>query len=824
MNKWKSSEENRRAYDNQEWHWPIDPTQYDRSGTLTDAEAREFAYLVSRPSGRTGHWSPRTHEILRRLWHPIQDVMKWTQANESAQWSVMRALVAEMDRRQQAYWGWTQAQWIETFQPSNYAFQAHFIAAEGGRAQLLAVAYLLCEFAGLYDIGMYDRLALARKVFGRERVDAVIQRVFDVLSGWGYRAPYIEHYLHRPVCEALLVNRSPRLEDLTIEFLVEMREHLPEHRRHELQTMSHGLHGLGILDRALPKATSTSDTQDPEAKRGVPEVWYSWCERWKNTSTIAPESRSRVFLLLLKAGRWLAQEHPEITEPSQWTRELAAEYVAVITRAKIGEWTESTRTHRARAGEPISPRAKAHHLSAMCSFFRDCQEWEWIPRRFDPRRCFATPRTLRALIGPNPRVLADDVWAKLLWAGLNLTEADLGVSNHGKQHFYPLEMVRAIAMVWLFAGLRVNEIERLRVGCIRWQSPTEGAPTPKARDGNVPRAVCFLDVPVNKTSTAFTKPVDYVVGEAIEAWEKLRPEQPPELDRKTAEVVDFLFAFRGRRINMPSYLNDTFIPLLCQKAGVQESDARGRITSHRARSTIASQLANTKDPMTLLELQAWLGHRHPASTLSYVTVKLAKMAGAYLDTRYFERNLRMVEVLLDLDAIKSGGAAGGEPWKFYDLGHGYCTYDFFDQCPHRMACAKCSFYVPKSSSKAELLESKANLQHMLQAIPLLEDERAAVEDGLGAIEGLLERLANVPTPAGPTPRELGQSRPELTIIPLQVDMSGAIHDTDTASASVQTANPVEPQAEANQHRPSEVPTNARASRPRAKSSAARRHN
>ena len=32
----------------------------------------------------------------------------------------------------------------------------------------------------------------------------------------------------------------------------------------------------------------------------------------------------------------------------------------------------------------------------------------------------AAPRSLRALIGPKPKVIADDVWAKLLWAGLNL--------------------------------------------------------------------------------------------------------------------------------------------------------------------------------------------------------------------------------------------------------------------------------------------------------------------------------------------------------------------------------------------------------------------
>src|SRR6266481_7268563 len=35
--------------------------------------------------------------------------------------------------------------------------------------------------------------------------------------------------------------------------------------------------------------------------------------------------------------------------------------------------------------------------------------------------------------------------------------------------------------------------------------------------------------------TAFTKPVDRVVGEAIAAWEKVRPIQPPQIDPKTGE-------------------------------------------------------------------------------------------------------------------------------------------------------------------------------------------------------------------------------------------------------------------------------------------------
>ncbi|MFH9862214.1 hypothetical protein [Streptomyces sp. NPDC017202] len=83
------------------------------------------------------------------------------------------------------------------------------------------------------------------------------------------------------------------------------------------------------------------------------------------------------------------------------------------------------------------------------------------------------------------------------------------------------------------------------------------------------------------------------------------------------------------------------------------------------------------------------------------------------------------------------------------------AHSFFEQCQHRMACARCDFYTLKNSSKAQLLEAKKNLQRMLASIPLTEDERAAVDDGQDAVDALLDRLTDVPTPAGPTPRQLG---------------------------------------------------------------------
>jgi hypothetical protein len=108
---------------------------------------------------------------------------------------------------------------------------------------------------------------------------------------------------------------------------------------------------------------------------------------------------------------------------------------------------------------------------------------------------------------------------------------------------------------------------------------------------------------------------------------------------------------------------------------------------------------------------------------------------------------------LSQDAVKSGAAAN-QPWLFYDLGHGFCANDFFDQCPHRMACPKCAFYRPKAGNEDAWRDGKAGLVRLRQSIPLREEEIAAIDDGVAAFEQLLARLADVPTPAGPTPIEL----------------------------------------------------------------------
>jgi hypothetical protein len=74
-----------------------------------------------------------------------------------------------------------------------------------------------------------------------------------------------------------------------------------------------------------------------------------------------------------------------------------------------------------------------------------------------------------------------------------------------------------------------------------------------------------------------------------------------------------------------------------------------------------------------------------------------------------------------------------------------------------MACAKCDFYLPKESSRAQMLEAKENLLRLRQEIPLTDDELAAVLDGVAAYETLLTKLIDLPTPAGPSLRKINRS-------------------------------------------------------------------
>lgn len=642
-------------------------------------------------------------------------------------------MVRDMAGRGESYWGWTEEDWIESIRKGGHE-----------KPSVAAVGYLLCDFDALHKLGRRNFMffGLAYRVFGRERVRRLFAEIEEMLVNCGYRDRTARIYVPRAMCEVLITNRSPYLEDLTVEALQKVFDRRSgKNCSIYLSVVSKVLANCKIISVPITRMERPR-YPNPHLLRGIPEKWAQATKHWFENARYTLRVRTQNYYFLLTVGRWLGATHTVINGPEDWDRKLAVECLTMITNLRCGDWRAPGQPKR-QYGKPLKPAARMQCYSAVRVFFADLQEWGVIPPRFDPYRSLTPPRSLKALVcSAAPRVIADDVWTKLLWAGLNITAEDFASRRNpdGRIYtFYPIEMLRALTVVWLFAGLRGDEIRRLRVGCVRWQQENDSS-------------ICLLDVPVNKTTAAFTKPVDRIVGEAINAWEKVRPVQAKLCDSKTGEIVDFLFLHRMRHLGS-YYLNLGLIPRLCKKAGVPQRDLRGKITSHRARSTIATQLFNAKEPMSLFELQEWLGHRLPSSTQRYARITPTKLMKSYSDAGYFGRNLRAIEVLIDQEKVRSG-LGREEAWKFYDLGHGYCTYDFFDQCPHRMACAKCSFYMPKGSTASALLEGKNNLLRMRQEIPLNDAEVAALDDGVSALDSLLNRLANVPTPAGPTPLEI----------------------------------------------------------------------
>jgi hypothetical protein len=445
------------------WRWPLNVATYDRSATLSEEESAELEYLVQ--AHHQAH--RRTRAVLHRLLQPIDDVLAYTNAPRSKRSEIVRVFLVEMHQRHTAFWGWTLEQWQESIGPNQRAFARRF--SDGpGRPYLPLLAYLLDvlpDASPLFELVQIP--AAAQKIFGKEATDEAVERLTVILRSWGYQQKRRQAFI-ACVCYVLLRNKSPYLENLSSEVLEAARRTRRHYsvRRHLLQ-VSQALVALGLIKTPLPDGR-VARLVVSGVDGSVSEEWLAFCLRWRKLSTA--QDRTGIYYNLLKVGRWLKVVHPDVTSPTQWTYGLAAEFVAAVNEMKVGEWidTHRLRVPAKRIGQPLRPQAKVQLLQAPRVFLRDCQEWTWIPIHLNLDRALRTPRSLHNLIGPDPRVIDKSLWAKILWAAMNLAENDLPV-NGSDMPCYPLELVRTIAVVWCFAALRNDELVRLRMGCIRWQ-------------------------------------------------------------------------------------------------------------------------------------------------------------------------------------------------------------------------------------------------------------------------------------------------------------------------------------------------------------------
>jgi hypothetical protein len=487
----------------QKWHWPVNFSSYDRNPVLSAQERQEIAFLVTKHRGRSaGPWPARSKKILERLTHPLADVFRATAITPHLACRTTRALIVEMHQRDTSYWSWSDPQWVETVGVTVARFlERQRTTMVTHRQAIFSIAYLLGGFTAfeLFAPHGVELHTLATTVFGGVAFTAAADRVFSVLANWGY-SPGTRDKTRRTLAFLLLRNRSPRLEDLTLELLTSLYERIETRcRLPQLYAISRALADLQLIPAPILRGRPRPPLHERIDTTGVPKDWVDWCLARHQQAFYSERTRKQGLYMLLQIGRWMAQTHPAVTSPKHWDYDIAADFVRAVDQMKVGDWRSNNYPEQfnRNVGKPLMPRAKGLFLHRARSFFLDLQDhplhvgkdqtMRTLPRRFNPLRALRTPPAIYRLIGPDPRTIEDKLWLKLLNAAETLQRSDL---RRFQLAMYPFELVKAIAVTWCLSGLRTDEIRRLRVGCVRWHVEEKdvgrsGEPLPDD-------AICFL--------------------------------------------------------------------------------------------------------------------------------------------------------------------------------------------------------------------------------------------------------------------------------------------------------------------------------------------
>ncbi len=647
------------------------------------------------------------------------------------------------------------------------------------------MAYLLCGFDRLYAIGRLDWLPMAYAIFGRELVDTQIQRLGGYLEGSqgvGYSSTRnAADRWQRVVSTVMLSCRSPHFEGLTREHLMALAEHVDNYTSTVIRNRcALALERMGILERRAPQERQPNDLHRTPEQGDLSPTWYAWCLAWRDLAVgeFAPGILSNYLTHLLAAGRWLAKHHPAIVSPEQWTEELALIYRAALSQETIGQYAGPTAQRILKAkglfGKPLGHRSIQARLIALRRFFSDLQKRPHsvqgeparkIPLHFNAHVSFTVPdATRRAIEDVEPRDIDLAIWRKLASAAARLSEADLP-----RSHQYPLSLYRAVAVLWITTARRPNELQRLRLDCVRreWDHEMldeDGLPLERGEDilaSETGKPVCYLRIPTNKYGGEFWIWVPHYTADAIDDWKKDRGMANEALyDAKDRAFADLLFCHRGKPLG-GQFLNEHLIPLLCRAAGnIPPVDAKGRFTGHRGRSTRITLLRRCG--MDLDDLAEYAGHKNTATIRHYARTDPLQL---HRKIAKADALSQVIEGLIDVKA-----ASRGHPSVRWLLGYDAAGLPQFrglpahQTCPHRMDCPHCGLFI--GGEKARLLSESEHVQPIWTEIPMTPPQQLLCEGQKEAALRELERLKDVPPPVPPSaaflsnPLGLGEQRLE----------------------------------------------------------------
>ena len=411
--------------------WPLrrGREQFDLTPTLSPAERAALAayaavLLDGPPAARRGRSpDPATLAALHRLEAPVAAVWELAGTQRAAYLGARRVLFAATRRHDRPYWAWDRTEWLAVLCPSSKAFTATYgVGVQHARSIVLAVAYLFGDVTDLRPAGLSQTgVRLAEIVFG-DAAAAALARIRSVLhgpTGLGYAESVGQwQRLRWTTCLALLLNRSPRLEEASLAFLQALAREAPTcHACIAVPQLAQAMQALGLLTWT-PAPSGYPEHVAPGADAGVAPEWAAWCWAWYRRDTqLGQATRRGVLAVGFMVGRWLQEHHPDVTTPEQWDEDLALDYVHYLcAETRIGDdlipdrksWyippAKLGRARRCRgrssAGSPgcgaCSPIGRPGRTASPGSRRAACR------CDLNPQQALATPRRLRELVHPRP--------------------------------------------------------------------------------------------------------------------------------------------------------------------------------------------------------------------------------------------------------------------------------------------------------------------------------------------------------------------------------------------------------------------------------------
>jgi len=169
----------------------LNSRRYDRRPDLNRQEREALTQAMVLCTGDNETRLPQQlNNALARLLQPCKDILACLGASQKYCSAPIQTILQEMDTHATSYWSWSEDVWTALLTTAFARFRYSYSPQTYRRVRfhLLVIAYVLGPPTDFFLplLGDISPLALASRVFGKQSVHSNVERVLQVLSGWGY--------------------------------------------------------------------------------------------------------------------------------------------------------------------------------------------------------------------------------------------------------------------------------------------------------------------------------------------------------------------------------------------------------------------------------------------------------------------------------------------------------------------------------------------------------------------------------------------------------------------------------------------------------------